>query len=170
MEKYVVEINGQKMGLKELSAVSGLHYDTLRRRLQKGKPLFSEPLEFPPVPEHKEAFFAPDKPIGVYPNGYTFNELAELYKGFAEQPDELRMIMDFTGVQKRTAEKLLMQRKGVPVEVTKYLMGHEDISTTSNIYIDSGEPEALRAVSCITGKNPAMGKIMGKRYDAEKIQ
>ena len=38
-----------------------------------------------------------------------------------------------------------MQRKGVPVEVTKYLMGHEDISTTSNIYTDSGEPEAIRA-------------------------
>ena len=55
-----------------------------------------------------------------------------------------------------------MQRKGVPVEVTKYLMGHEDISTTSNIYIDSGEPEALRAVSYITGKNPTMGKNMGK--------
>ena len=42
-----------------------------------------------------------------------------------------------------------MQRKGVPVEVTKYLMGHEDISTTSNIYTDSGEPEAIRATQYI---------------------
>lgn len=42
-----------------------------------------------------------------------------------------------------------MQRKGVPVEVTKYLMGHEDITTTSNIYITSGEPEALRAVTIL---------------------
>lgn len=46
-----------------------------------------------------------------------------------------------------------MQRKGVPVEVTKYLMGHEDISTTSNIYIDSGEPEALRAVAILREKS-----------------
>ena len=42
-----------------------------------------------------------------------------------------------------------MQRLGVPVEVTKYLMGHEDISTTSNIYTDSGEPEAIRATQYI---------------------
>ena len=42
-----------------------------------------------------------------------------------------------------------MQRLGVPVEVTKYLMGHEDISTTSNIYTDSGEPEAIRATKYI---------------------
>ena len=42
-----------------------------------------------------------------------------------------------------------MQRLGVPVEVTKYLMGHEDISTTSNIYTDSGKPEALRAADII---------------------
>lgn len=45
-----------------------------------------------------------------------------------------------------------MQRKGVPVEVTKYLMGHEDISTTSNIYIDSGEPEAIRATEYLFPK------------------
>ena len=46
-----------------------------------------------------------------------------------------------------------MQRKGIPVEVTKYLMGHEDITTTSNIYIDSGEPEALRAVAILRGES-----------------
>lgn len=45
-----------------------------------------------------------------------------------------------------------MQRKGVPVEVTKYLMGHEDISTTSNIYTDSGEPEAIRATEFLFPK------------------
>lgn len=39
-----------------------------------------------------------------------------------------------------------MQRGGVPINVTKYLMGHRDIATTSNIYIDSGEPEAVQAL------------------------
>lgn len=38
-----------------------------------------------------------------------------------------------------------MKRRQVPVEVTKYLMGHSDISTTSNIYQDSGVEDALRA-------------------------
>ena len=51
-----------------------------------------------------------------------------------------------------------MQRKGVPVEVTKYLMGHEDISTTSNIYTDSGEPEAIRATQYIFPVGETVGE------------
>ena len=53
-----------------------------------------------------------------------------------------------------------MQRYGVPIDVTKYLMGHRDITTTSNIYVDSGEPEALRALDYISqyGKNMAKAK------------
>lgn len=45
-----------------------------------------------------------------------------------------------------------MQRSGVPIDVTKYLMGHADITTTANIYVDSGEPEALRAIKLISKK------------------
>ena len=51
-----------------------------------------------------------------------------------------------------------MQRLGVPVEVTKYLMGHEDISTTSNIYTDSGEPEAIRATQYILPVGESVGE------------
>ena len=51
-----------------------------------------------------------------------------------------------------------MQRLGVPVEVTKYLMGHEDISTTSNIYTDSGEPEAIRATQYIFPVGETVGE------------
>ena len=51
-----------------------------------------------------------------------------------------------------------MQRLGVPVEVTKYLMGHEDISTTSNIYTDSGEPEAIRATKYIFPVGETVGE------------
>ena len=42
-----------------------------------------------------------------------------------------------------------MQRGGVPMDVTKYLMGHEDIATTANIYVDYGEPEAIRATKIL---------------------
>ena len=45
-----------------------------------------------------------------------------------------------------------MQRSGVPIDITKYLMGHADITTTSNIYVDSGEPEAIRALEYISKK------------------
>lgn len=51
-----------------------------------------------------------------------------------------------------------MQRLGVPVEVTKYLMGHADIATTSNIYIDSGEPEAIRATKYLSSASSPVGK------------
>lgn len=43
-----------------------------------------------------------------------------------------------------------MQRKGVPIDITKYLMGHEDITTTANIYVDSGKEEAIRAISILS--------------------
>ena len=42
-----------------------------------------------------------------------------------------------------------MKRHEVPIEVTKYLMGHADISTTSNIYQDSGVEDAIRAVGIL---------------------
>lgn len=46
-----------------------------------------------------------------------------------------------------------MKRRQIPVEVTKYLMGHSDITTTSNIYQDSGVEDAIRAVSMLGGQN-----------------
>jgi len=42
-----------------------------------------------------------------------------------------------------------MKRRNVPIEVTKYLMGHSDITTTSNIYQDSGIKDAIRAVDIL---------------------
>lgn len=50
-----------------------------------------------------------------------------------------------------------MQRNGVPIDVTKYLMGHSDIATTANIYVDSGEPEAIRALEYISQYGENMG-------------
>ena len=45
-----------------------------------------------------------------------------------------------------------MQRGDVPIEVTKYLMGHADISTTANIYVDTGKTDAIRAVGILDKK------------------
>lgn len=45
-----------------------------------------------------------------------------------------------------------MQRGNIPIEVTKYLMGHADISTTANIYVDTGKEDAIRAIGILTGK------------------
>lgn len=42
-----------------------------------------------------------------------------------------------------------MQRAGIPINITKYMMGHTDISTTANIYIDSGKEDALQAIRMI---------------------
>ena len=46
-----------------------------------------------------------------------------------------------------------MQRSNVPIEVTKYLLGHMDISTTANIYVDTGKEDAIRAIGIINKKN-----------------
>lgn len=56
-----------------------------------------------------------------------------------------------------------MQRSGVPIDVTKYLMGHRDISTTANIYVDSGEPEALRALEYISNAKPDVANRVAKK-------
>lgn len=54
-----------------------------------------------------------------------------------------------------------MKRRQIPVEVTKYLMGHSDISTTSNIYQDSGVEDAIRATD-ILNEAVRVGKNVGK--------
>ena len=60
-----------------------------------------------------------------------------------------------------------MQRAGIPINITKYIMGHTDISTTANIYIDSGKDDALQAVRLMqTAVENSVEKIKG----AEKIQ
>lgn len=60
-----------------------------------------------------------------------------------------------------------MQRAEVPIEVTKYLMGHADITTTANIYVDTGKTDAIRAVSILNNEN-RMGNGMGKISEAPK--
>ena len=42
---------------------------------------------------------------------YTYGEIRELYRGFAGQSDELRMLMDFTELSKSDAKFLLENLK-----------------------------------------------------------
>lgn len=57
-----------------------------------------------------------------------------------------------------------MQRGNVPIEVTKYLMGHADISTTANIYVDTGKKDAIRAVGILHSEIP-MENAMEKNFE-----
>ena len=45
-----------------------------------------------------------------------------------------------------------MKRAGVPLATAKVIMGHEDISTTANIYMDSYEGEANEVARLMCGK------------------
>lgn len=38
---------------------------------------------------------------------YTYKEIREIYRGFAGDPNELRMLMDFTALRKADAKFLL---------------------------------------------------------------
>ena len=38
-----------------------------------------------------------------------------------------------------------LQKKGVPLNIAKYLMGHSDISVTASIYTHTGTDEAIEA-------------------------
>lgn len=42
-----------------------------------------------------------------------------------------------------------LQRQGIPLETARYLMGHEDITTTANIYTHSDKIEAIEAAKTI---------------------
>lgn len=51
-----------------------------------------------------------------------------------------------------------LQRQGVPLETARYLMGHEDITTTANIYTHSDKVEALEAARLIRKNKKAEEK------------
>ncbi|MBO5970663.1 MAG: tyrosine-type recombinase/integrase family protein [Clostridia bacterium] len=61
-----------------------------------------------------------------------------------------------------------MQRGNVPIEVTKYLMGHADISTTANIYVDTGKPDAIRAVGILHNEKPVPKNVPKTKRRSKK--
>lgn len=110
MQRYIVEVNGRRMALSEFSREIGVEYCTMLSRAKHGKKLVQPQKTWSRAAreERMEKMMDVDSgKVGSYADGYTFDELSELYRNFAGQDNEVRMIMDFTGVQKRTAEKLL---------------------------------------------------------------
>lgn len=109
MHRYIVEVNGRRMALADFSREIGVEYCTMLSRAKHGKKLVQPQKTWSRASreERMEKMMDEDSgKVGAYADGYTFDELSELYKNFAGQDNEVQMIMDFTGVQKRTAEKL----------------------------------------------------------------
>ncbi len=108
--KYFIEYNGEEITLYEYAKRIGVHPQTLRNRLETGRPLDAPVREYAeddPMTEEKRR----RKDKFGYLNGYTKEELCEIYSHFAGNEDELRILMDFTGMGIIYAEKLLEELK-----------------------------------------------------------
>lgn len=104
---HLVEYQGKVMPMYEYAKLKGFNMDTLMARANRGKPIIQpgddEKLgkRIKPRKEEKTGYF----------RGYTYEELKDLYKNFAGQPDELQMLMDFSGLGRLQAERLLEKIK-----------------------------------------------------------
>ena len=96
--KYIVELNGQPMSLKKYATATGKSYKSLRHRVVLGLDL-----DTPIAPRWRPKINPAES--------YTYKEIRELYKNFAGQQDELRMLMDFTDLPKGDAKFLLENLK-----------------------------------------------------------
>lgn len=63
-----------------------------------------------------------------------------------------------------------LQRQGVPLETARYLMGHEDITTTANIYTHSDKVEALEAARLIRKNKQNAEKENAEKESVENIK
>lgn len=93
--KYTVNYNGQEMSVRDYAEMMGLSYDTLRERARNGLPIMS------PVRGQKPSKLSILPRPGGYADGYSFSELLEMYRKFAGTPEEIRLLMDFTGMTRR---------------------------------------------------------------------
>lgn len=98
--RYMVKYNGRRMTVNEFSELSGLPYSTLVTRMKRGTDFYA-PISAVDTGSRSDTW------VGNYYKGYTFEELADLYKNFAGQENELRMVMDFTGTKKYEAKEIL---------------------------------------------------------------
>jgi len=108
---YEVEYQGRKLTISQYSAITGICQDTLRKRARSGQPI-SLPTDAAWTGRRRE------KPEEMkrqekhgFENGYTREEIEELYGHFAGAENELRILMDFTGLGYLYAEKLLEELK-----------------------------------------------------------
>ena len=103
--KYTVRYNGRIIPLAAFAKEHELPYDTLRHRARNNSEVFA-PLK---VPKSQRDVFR--QRCSVYLDGYSFDELLDLYGHFRGRQDELQILMDFTGLTHREAQKLLEELK-----------------------------------------------------------
>ena len=109
--KYTVEFGGRTMSIYEYAKISGVSQEALRKRARKGQPI-SQPkdAEIARVNKMRREERRLQKK-GGYDNGYTRDEIRELYGYFAGNEEELQILMDFTGMDSIHAETLLEELK-----------------------------------------------------------
>ena len=108
---YAVEIDGKTMSVNEYSRLTGVCASTIRWRIKHGQPV-EAPID---RKRRKEpGMNAAEKRYTEkhgYRNGYTPEEIEDLYGHFAGNEDELQILMDFTGLGLLQAGKLLQELK-----------------------------------------------------------
>ena len=106
--RYMIEHNGRRMTFREYSNATGVPTNLLQWRARNNKPLIQarDAERYKSNLDLREALAKKG-----YPNGYTYDEIKDLYKNFAGQENELRMLMDFTGLGRLAAEDLLGRLK-----------------------------------------------------------
>ena len=106
--RYTIMHNGRRMTFSEYSSVTGVPAGVLRWRRQNNKPLVQ-----PKDEERYRSNLELRKTLEAkgYPNGYTYEEIKDLYGHFAGQENELQILMDFTGLGRNAAEDLLGRLK-----------------------------------------------------------
>ena len=108
--KYTVQYDGKSVSVYEYAKLTGESASTIRYRIRRGLPVedFSEKGRAGCDVNTAEKRYTEN--CG-YRNGYTPEEIADLYGHFAGNEDELQILMDFTGLGYLQAEKLLQQLK-----------------------------------------------------------
>lgn len=104
---YLVVYEGRVMPMYEYAKLKGFSRDTLEQRARRGNPII-QPGDDEKL--SKRVKTRQEQRRGYY-HGYTYEELKDLYKNFAGQHDELRMLMDFSGLGRWDAKQLLEKIK-----------------------------------------------------------
>lgn len=104
---YLVVYQGRVMPMYEYAKLRGFSRATLSARARMGNPII-QPGDDEKL--RKRDATRQEQKTGYY-HGYTYEELKDLYKYFAGQPNELRMLMDFSGLGRLEAKQLLEKIK-----------------------------------------------------------
>ncbi|HAO69659.1 MAG TPA: hypothetical protein DCR31_06255 [Ruminococcaceae bacterium] len=109
------------------------------------------------------------------PNGHIYDPKDRLSNGKPKYPDPHdpkkprnghKVAPDLTPYCLRHTYCTDLQRKGVPLNVARYLMGHTNIAVTANIYTHNGEEEVVMAGALIDGLAFENTAKKGKAADA----